>query len=51
MLREKNKKYGAIKFVDICADDYSAEDNNGIDFETVKLQCSVYVPQSDAYPG
>jgi len=37
MLRERNKKYGAIKFVDICADDYSAKENKDIDFEKVKL--------------
>lgn len=36
MLRERNENYnGAIKFVDISADEYDAEDNNGIDFETV----------------
>lgn len=35
MLRQRNEKYRAIKFVDICADDYSAEDNNNIDFEEV----------------
>lgn len=35
MLRERNKNYGdAIKFVDICADDYAAEENSNIDFET-----------------
>eukprot|EP00897_Mesotaenium_endlicherianum_P002109 jgi/Mesen1/1926/ME000146S01011 len=33
MLRERNKTYGTIKFVDICADNYSAEANAGIDFE------------------
>lgn len=33
MLRERNEKYGAIKFVDICADDYSAEQNGGIGYE------------------
>jgi len=35
MLRERNEKYnGAIKFVDISADEYDADANNGIDFET-----------------
>ncbi|KAG0614888.1 hypothetical protein M758_6G211400 [Ceratodon purpureus] len=35
MLRERNKNYGdAIKFVDICADGYAAEENCNIDFET-----------------
>lgn len=37
MLRERNKKYGVIKFVDICVDDYFVEENNNIDFEMVKL--------------
>ena len=37
MLRERNKSYGyTIKFVDICADDYAAEENSNIGFETVK---------------
>lgn len=34
MLRERNKLYGTITFVDITADDYSAEENAGIDFAT-----------------
>lgn len=34
MLRERNKAYGTIKFVDISADDYSEEENAGIDFAT-----------------
>ncbi|CAL1406461.1 unnamed protein product [Linum trigynum] len=34
MLRERNKSYGTIKFVDISSDDYSAEDNQGLDYET-----------------
>ncbi|KAG8638845.1 uncharacterized protein At5g50100, chloroplastic isoform X1 [Manihot esculenta] len=35
MLRERNKSYGTIKFVDISAEDYSAEDNQGLDYKTV----------------
>lgn len=34
MLRERNKSYGAIKFVDISSKDYSPEDNQGLDYET-----------------
>lgn len=35
MLRERNKPYGAIKFVDISSNDYSPEDNEGLDYKTV----------------
>ncbi|KAK7411536.1 hypothetical protein VNO78_02970 [Psophocarpus tetragonolobus] len=35
MLRERNKSYGTIKFVDIGSDDYSPEDNQGLHYETV----------------
>ncbi|CAJ1975190.1 unnamed protein product [Sphenostylis stenocarpa] len=34
MLRERNKSYGTIKFVDIGSDDYSPDDNQSIDYET-----------------
>ncbi|KAL9239579.1 hypothetical protein vseg_013888 [Gypsophila vaccaria] len=35
MLQERNKKYnGAIKFVDISSEDYSPEDNQGLDYTT-----------------
>ncbi|XP_020229913.1 uncharacterized protein At5g50100, chloroplastic [Cajanus cajan] len=35
MLRERNKSYGTIKFVDISSDGYSPQDNQGLDYETV----------------
>lgn len=35
MLRERNKIYGTIKFVDISSDEYSPEDNQGLDYKTV----------------
>ncbi|KAG8378988.1 hypothetical protein BUALT_Bualt07G0041600 [Buddleja alternifolia] len=35
MLRERNKSYGAIKFVDISSEEYSPDDNQGLDYETV----------------
>lgn len=35
MLRERNKRYGTIKFVDISSDAYSQEENQGLDYETV----------------
>ncbi|KAJ0441148.1 putative Thioredoxin-like superfamily [Helianthus annuus] len=34
MLKERNKDYNAINFVDISSDDYSPEDNQGLDYET-----------------
>ncbi|KAI3761348.1 hypothetical protein L1987_51761 [Smallanthus sonchifolius] len=34
MLKERNKNYNAINFVDIGSDDYSPEDNQGLDYET-----------------
>jgi len=37
MLRERNKSYGAIKFVDISSEDYSPNDNQGLDYETVRM--------------
>lgn len=37
MLRERNKSYGTIKFVDISSEDYSPEDNLGLDYKTVSL--------------
>ncbi|KAK8656164.1 hypothetical protein V6N13_108721 [Hibiscus sabdariffa] len=35
MLRERNKQFGTIKFVDISSDDYSPEENQGLDYTTV----------------
>ncbi|XP_021292399.1 uncharacterized protein At5g50100, mitochondrial isoform X2 [Herrania umbratica] len=35
MLRERNKQYGTIKFVDISSDDYSPEENKNLDYKTV----------------
>ncbi|KAG8496068.1 hypothetical protein CXB51_009482 [Gossypium anomalum] len=35
MLRERYKQYGTIKFVDISSDDYSPEENQGLDYKTV----------------
>lgn len=35
MLRERDKQYGAIKFVDISSDEYSPKENQGLDYETV----------------
>lgn len=35
MLRERNKRYGTIKFVDISLEDYSPEENQGLDYKTV----------------
>lgn len=35
MLRERNERYKAIKFVDISSDDYSPAENQGLDYETV----------------
>lgn len=35
MLRERNKSYGTIKFVDISSYEYSPEENQGLDYKTV----------------
>ncbi|XP_078440354.1 putative thiol-disulfide oxidoreductase DCC [Wolffia australiana] len=35
MLRDRNKRYASIKFVDISSEDYSPEDNMGLDYKTV----------------
>lgn len=35
MLKERNKHYGAIKFVDISSKDYSPKENEGLDYITV----------------
>ncbi|KAL3374710.1 hypothetical protein AABB24_006282, partial [Solanum stoloniferum] len=35
MLRERNKSYGTIKFLDISSDEYRPEENEGLDYETV----------------
>ncbi|PSR96679.1 Thioredoxin-like fold protein [Actinidia chinensis var. chinensis] len=35
MLRERNKQYGAIKFVDISSDEYTPNENQGLDYKTV----------------
>ncbi|WRX18862.1 DCC1-like thiol-disulfide oxidoreductase family - like 2 [Theobroma cacao] len=35
MLRDRNKQYGTIKFVDISSDDYSPEENQNLDYKTV----------------
>ncbi|XP_065619962.1 uncharacterized protein At5g50100, chloroplastic-like isoform X2 [Quercus suber] len=34
MLRERNKDYGTIKFVDISSDEYFPEENQGLDYKT-----------------
>ena len=40
MIKERNKRYGMIKFVDISSDDYSLEENQGLDYKTVcSKQC------------
>lgn len=36
MLRERNRRYGTIKFVDISSDDYTPEENQGLDYKTVR---------------
>ena len=41
MLRERDNDYGAIKFVDISSEDYSPEDNQGLDYTTVIVFCLI----------
>lgn len=45
MLRERNKIYGTIKFVDISSDKYCPEENQGLDYETVMGR--IHAIQSD----
>ncbi|KAM7479933.1 hypothetical protein LguiA_028146 [Lonicera macranthoides] len=35
MLRERNKRYESIKFVDISSEKYSPDENQGLDYKTV----------------
>ncbi|KAL7192028.1 hypothetical protein ACSBR2_023977 [Camellia fascicularis] len=35
MLRERSKRYGTIKFVDISSDEYSPKENRDLDYKTV----------------
>lgn len=35
MLKERNEEYGTIKFVDISSNDYSPQENQGLDYKTV----------------
>lgn len=35
MLKERNKQYRTIKFVDISSDEYSPEENQDLDYKTV----------------
>ena len=46
MLKERDKRYGAIEFVDISATSYSPKDNNDIEFETVSSLCKAILHHS-----
>lgn len=35
MLKERNEENGTIKFVDISSNDYSPQENQGLDYKTV----------------
>lgn len=37
MLRKRTKQYGTVKFIDISSADYSPEDNQGHDYQTVSV--------------
>ncbi|KAJ4875932.1 Uncharacterized protein Rs2_40950 [Raphanus sativus] len=45
MLKERNEENGTIKFVDISSDDYSPQENQGLDYKTVMGQ--IHAIQSD----
>ncbi|KAA8542636.1 hypothetical protein F0562_023865 [Nyssa sinensis] len=45
MLRERDERYGAIKFVDISSDEYSPDENQGLDYQTVMGR--IHAIQSD----
>ncbi|CAL5024842.1 unnamed protein product [Urochloa decumbens] len=48
MLTERNRSYGAIKFVDISSKDYSPDDNQGLDYETfVDISSKDYSPDDN----
>jgi hypothetical protein len=44
MLRERNKSYRAIKFVNISSKDYLPEENQGLDYETVRITLACLFP-------
>lgn len=46
MLKERNEETGTIKFVDISSNDYSPQENQGLDYKTVKL---IYLTFSSLY--
>lgn len=43
MLRERNKSYGTIKFLDISSDEYRPDENEGLDYETVWSLIALYL--------
>ncbi|KAH0906083.1 hypothetical protein HID58_037910 [Brassica napus] len=45
MLKERNEEYGTIKFVDISSNDYSPQENQGLNYKTVMGQ--IHAIQSD----
>ncbi|CAN8306655.1 unnamed protein product [Cochlearia groenlandica] len=45
MLMERNEKHGTIKFVDISSNEYSPQENQGLDYKTVMGQ--IHAIQSD----
>lgn len=40
---ERNEKLGSIKFVDISSNDYSPEENQGLDYKTVNFFFFLYI--------
>ncbi|XP_010533480.1 PREDICTED: uncharacterized protein At5g50100, mitochondrial [Tarenaya hassleriana] len=51
MLVERNKQYGTIKFVDISSDDYSPEDNQGLDYKIVMGQIHAILADGTVVTG
>ncbi|WCJ36041.1 hypothetical protein M5689_017263 [Euphorbia peplus] len=57
MLRDRNKTFGTIKFVDISSEHYSPQDNQGLDYKTAMgrihaiLSDGTVVTDVDAFKG
>ena len=50
-LKERNETYQSVDFVDISAEDYSPEDNQGIDFETAMSTIHAILPDGTVITG
>ncbi|CAN6860491.1 unnamed protein product, partial [Brassica oleracea] len=51
MLKERNEEYGTIKFVDISSNDYSPQENQGLDYKTVMGQIHAIQSEGNVVTG